>query len=73
MGFNYSKLSGRIKEKCSTQTQFAQLMGLSERTVSMKMSGKRDWRQKEIANACLILDIEVEKIPEYFFTVNVQN
>ena len=33
MSYDYSKLSGRIVEKCVTQACFAEAMGLSERSI----------------------------------------
>ena len=40
MCYDYSKLAGRIVEKFGTQYNFAIAMGLSERTISLKMNGK---------------------------------
>lgn len=72
MPYNYSKLLGRIVEKVGTQSEFAKKMGLSERTVSLKLNGKIGWKQSEIANACNILGIQDAEIPIYFFTLLVQ-
>lgn len=69
MPYNYSRLLGRIVEKVGTQYKFAEAMGLSERTVSLKLNGKTDWKQSEIEKACDILDIDKCVICEYFFTV----
>ena len=38
MAYDYAKLNGRIIEKCGTQAVFAERMGLSERTVSLKLN-----------------------------------
>lgn len=69
MPYNYSKLLGRIVEKVGTQCNFANKMGLSERSISLKLNGKVGWKQSEIANACKILSINDEEIPAYFFTI----
>lgn len=69
MPYNYSKLLGRIVEKVGTQSKFAEGIGLSERSVSLKLNGQRGWKQREIAEACKILDIRSEEIPAYFFTM----
>ncbi len=66
--YDYSKLSGRIVEICGTQAEFAKRMGLSERTVSLKMNNKVPWKQQEIELACEELDIRPEEIQVYFFT-----
>lgn len=68
----YRKLLGRIVEKEGTQSSFASKMGLSERTVSLKVNGKVAWKQSEIAKSCEVLDIPLEEIPAYFFTQEVQ-
>lgn len=69
MPYRYDKLLGRIVEKCGTRAEFAKRMQLSERTVSLKLNGKRPWSQVDIAKACEVLDIELTEIQEYFFTL----
>lgn len=73
MSFEYSKLAGKIKEKFGTQLKFAKAMGLSERSLSLKINGTRNWKQSEIVRACELLSIKPEEIHEYFFRVKVQN
>lgn len=72
MSFNYSKLEGLIKEVCGTQAAFANRIGLSERTISLKLSGKTPWKQPQIKRACEILKIKEKDIPSYFFATRVQ-
>lgn len=71
--YDYSKLSGRIKEKFGTQQSFARKIGMSERTLSLKLSGKREWKQKDINIACEALELASADIPLYFFFHSVQN
>ena len=73
MPYDYSKLSGRIVEKYETQARFSSAMGLSERSVSLKINGKVGWKQREILQACKLLDIPVYQVHVYFFTTKVQN
>lgn len=73
MPFDYSKLSGKIVEKYGTQMNFAEAIGLSERSVSLKLNSKIGWKQSEISRICKLLDIRVEEIPDYFFADKVQN
>ena len=47
-------------------------MGWSDRTTSLKLNGKVDWKQDEIEAACQALKIEVSDIPDYFFALEVQ-
>lgn len=69
MPYNYSKLLGRIVELVGTQSKFAETIGLSERSVSMKLNGKVGWKQAEIAKACEVLRIAPDEIPSYFFAL----
>lgn len=70
--YDYSKLSGKIVEIYGTRYKFAEAMGWSERTLSLKMSGARDWKQPDICKAIKLLNLTVEDIPLYFFKQNVQ-
>lgn len=72
MAFDYSKLKGRIIEKYGSQEKFAIEMGLSNRTLSLKMNGKVYWKQSEIYRAIKLLDLKENDIVEYFFTQKVQ-
>lgn len=69
MPYNYSKLHGRIVEKVGTQANFAEKLGLSERSMSLKLNGRVGWKQTEISKACEILEILPAEIPAYFFTI----
>ena len=69
MPYDYSKLLGRIVEKCGTQAAFSEKIGLSERSVSLKLNGHRPWKQQEIVRACEVLDIAGQDIPEYFYNL----
>lgn len=73
MAYDYSKLNGRIVEKCGTQAVFADRMGLSERTVSLKLNNKVAWKQPEMQKAAVILEFQETEIQTYFFTMKVQN
>lgn len=70
--YDYSKLSGKITEKYGTQYKFAKAMDLSERSISLKLSGKVEFKQSEIEKACEILEITKKEIVEYFFKQKVQ-
>ena len=72
MVFDYSKLRGKIVEVFSKQSAFALAMGWSERTLSLKLTGKRLWKQSDICKAIELLRIDESEIPLYFFTPKVQ-
>lgn len=73
LSFDYANLLGKIRQKCGSQVVFACKMNLSERSMSLKLNNKVDWKQREIFDACDILEIDTGDIPEYFFTPIVQN
>lgn len=73
MAFNYDKLKGRIIEVFGSQYRFAEKMGWSERTLSLKMNSKRSWKQTDICKAISLLKIDENEILAYFFTPKVQN
>ena len=73
MAYDYRKLLGKIVERFSTQSNFSEAMGLSEHSLSNKINGKVGWKQDEIIKAAELLSIRIEEIPDYFFTLIVQN
>ena len=73
MAYDYRKLLGRIVEVFGTQYKFAEAMGLSEHTVSVKLNNIRPFRQEEITKACELLAISPEEISAYFFATKVQD
>ncbi|MEK4298258.1 DUF739 family protein [Oceanobacillus sp. FSL W8-0428] len=73
MKFNYSSLYSKIIEKYGSQYSFVKAIGLSEKSVALKLNGKIGWEQKEIAKAIEILEINSSEIPRYFFNYKVQN
>lgn len=73
MAYDYSKLNGRIIEVCGTRKAFAEMIGISEPLLSLKLSGKSPFKQKEIYNSMRILNIQPENIGAYFFKIKVKN
>ena len=72
MAYDYSKLQGRIVEKYGTQGKFASALGLSEHSLSKKLTGQTHFKQQEITKSCDLLGIAVPEMHEYFFTMKVQ-
>ena len=72
MSYDYSKLNGRIVEKCGTKAAFARKIGLSERSVSLKLHNKVPWKQTEIQKSAEVLEFPISDIQSYFFTIKVQ-
>ncbi len=72
MGFDYSKLRGRIVEKFGTQREFARALGVSARTLSLKMNNRIPFGQDEIDKIITLLGRGPQDIKAYFFTKSVQ-
>lgn len=72
MAFDYDKLRGRIIEKFRTQSNFSRALGVSERTLSLKLNNKIFFSQDEIAKISELLNIALDEIQIYFFKKKVQ-
>lgn len=70
--YNYSKLNGKIKEVMGTQSKFAEKMGLSDKSVSMKLNSERGFTTNQIFLAIELLGIGKDEVYDYFFTKEVQ-
>ena len=67
-GFDNRNLRERIKKIYGNQSGFAKDMELSERSISLKLTGARQWTQSEINKAKELLKIEDKDIVKYFLT-----
>lgn len=67
MGYDYSKLKGRIVEKFKTQEAFAKAIGMSCSTLNFKINNRSDWTAPEIVRACELLEIPLADAHLYFF------
>ena len=71
MAYDYSKLKGKIIEKCGSQTKFKELMGISHTSINKKLNNKVQFTQEDIEKAIEILELDKKDIPLYFFTTKV--
>lgn len=67
--FNYDKLLGRIIEKFKTRENFANKVRMSIPTLLNKLSGKVDFKSKEIFKFCELLEIPLEEIHYFFYQI----
>lgn len=67
MEFDYSKLRGRIREILGSEAIFCEKMPLTRSTVSLKLNGKVEFTQSEIATAMEVLQLPKSTIGDYFF------
>lgn len=70
--FDYSKLKGRIKEVCDTQSNFAEKLGMSEQVLSKRLQNQVQFDSSEIHRIVEILNIPKDEITNYFFTEKVE-
>ena len=69
--YDYSKLKGRIRECFSTQSEFAQELGISDTTLSNKLNNKTVFDQDEIKKSISVFKLNPMEAIEYFFTPKV--
>jgi hypothetical protein len=70
--FDYSKLSGRIREKYGSQKAFAKALGMSEAALSNKMTGIYYFTQPEIKKSVKLLELDPGSVTDYFFTPRIK-
>lgn len=69
--FDYSKLKGRIIEKYNSQSKFAEAVGISDRSMSLKLNNGIGLSQEDIVKWSKLLAIDSENISSYFFNQEV--
>lgn len=72
MIFDFDKLKGRIVEKFSTRTAFAEAAGFSKGQLHCRLNNKTAFRTEEVLVMSELLDIPAEQIGAYFFKVKVR-
>lgn len=75
MEYDYRALIGRVYEIFGTQAAFAKAIGLSERSVSLRLNNKVEWGQNDMVRSAKELAFEngANDIPRYFFNLKVQH
>lgn len=69
--YDYNKLKGRIKECFSTQSEFAQKLGISDTSLSYKLNNKTVFDQDQIQESIEIFNLTPKETMEFFFTLEV--
>lgn len=69
LSFNYDKLIGRIIEKFKTRENFAIKAHMSIPTLINKLSGRVDFKSKEIFKFCELLEIPLEEVHYFFYQI----
>lgn len=71
MTFDFSKLKGKIIEKYGSQQHFAKEYGISENSLSLKLTNKMRFTSDDIIKISDMLEIPKEEVGNYFFTIKV--
>ena len=69
--FDYSRLKGKIVEIFGSQRKFCEEYGISQTNWSLKMNNKVRFKDDEIVELSIFLNLEPDDIPKYFFTLKV--
>ena len=73
MSFDYSALKGKIIEVYGTRRKFAEAMGMTQSSLSCKLSGAVKWAPAEMYKAQELLGFPDDQICVYFFKRKVHN
>ena len=65
--YEYRKLIGRIIEKFGTRKKFAEAIGISENSLSLKLNDKIGISKEDMVLWGKLLDIDVSEFGDYFF------
>jgi hypothetical protein len=69
MCFNYDRLLERVFEVFWDKRVFAVEMQMAEAVLISRIENKTPFRKEEIDRAVVLLDIDHEKISDYFFRI----
>lgn len=64
---NYNFLRGKIVEKCGTQSNFAEQLGISMQELNKKLTNKGNFTQPQIALSKKILELTNDELDKAFF------
>lgn len=70
--FDYSKLRGKIKEKCGTLEVFADAIGISPTSLNKRLKNEIPFSQNEIYKASQLFGTDPEENDQIFFTEEIQ-
>lgn len=72
MEFDFRQLKALIIAIYGSCATFAEKLGISKGTLSMRMNNKSKWPIEDIMKACELLCIDPRDIGIYFFTLKVR-
>lgn len=71
--YDYTKLKIRIKKKYGSMTKFAEAMNCTKGAMSMKLNNQSQWKQEDISQAVILLNIPERQIYSFFYATKVKN
>ncbi|MBR3771348.1 MAG: DUF739 family protein [Clostridium sp.] len=71
--YDYSKLTGLIKECYETQERFAEAIGMGRVSLSQRLNNKMEFRQSEIRKIMEVLEIPSAALGIYFYHIVPEN
>ena len=72
MEFDFRQLTALIIAIFGSRQAFAEKLGISKGTLSMRLNNKSRWPIEDIVKACELLCIDPKDIGVYFFTLKVR-
>lgn len=72
MQFDFKLLTALIIAIFGSRKAFAEKLGISKGTLSMRLNNKSRWPIEDIMKACDLLGIDPKDIGIYFFTLKVR-
>ena len=72
MGFDYSKLLGRIREYGYTQKTLAAVVGMSTTQMNQCLNNKSNFKHRYVLAICKALDISIDEIGLYFYALKTR-
>lgn len=67
MAHDYYDLRQRIRGKYARIGEFATALGITHGTLSLKLSGRSEWKRAEMMKAAELLNLTPDEILQYFF------
>ena len=64
---NEMELRGEMVKRGYTAAKLAKSIGIGEKAMSNKLTGKRDFKQSEIKKICSVLNLDNDQIIAIFF------
>lgn len=72
MEYRYPRLRGRIREILVTQGRLAERLGISQTSLTNKLTGRTEFNRDEIIRIVDLLNIPKSEVYDYFFAGQIE-